>query len=201
LIHTPSPQRHGFAPQQTLKQAELAVQTGMFPLFCYDPRKEGVFGQRLVLHNPQILFTKAKNPVHWAINEHRFQAHFKPLTSIQSVASIELTAWLQLAITEQPKKIPYVQIADDKIAVSLAFAQMVAQQYNAWQTLQELAGIVTPFTDAVEHSVAQHLRTEHQAELELLRTEYEAKIAQLNESYQQQAHNKIRDQLLGLAGY
>ena len=78
---------------------------------------------------------------------------------------------------------------------------MIAEQQDRQRTLQELAGIVTPFTDYVEECVANRLSEEHQAELNALRAEYEAKIKQMEENYNSQTHTKIRNQLLGLAGY
>lgn len=198
-IHTPSPQRHGFAPEQTLQQAQLAVASGMYPLFRYNPQHEGVFGKRLSLQQHR---DEALSPVHWAIKEHRFQAHFAPLPA-NAPMPVELSDWLQLAAADQAKKTPYVILDEqaEKIAVSRDFALLIADQQSAWQTLQELAGIETPFTDYVEQCVEQRLSTEHQAELDALRAEYETKIVQLNADHEAQAHAKIRKQLLSLAGY
>ncbi len=204
-IHTPSPQRHGFAAQETLKQAELAVYSGMFPLFQYNPQDEGVFGSRISLHEATAQQSNELNPVHWAINEARFQSHFSELTA-NDVQPLELSDWLKLTDQEQYKKTPFVVIStiDDeqqKFAISRDFAAMIAEQQDRQRTLQELAGIVTPFTDYVEECVANRLSEEHQAELNALRAEYEAKIKQLEENYNSQTHTKIRNQLLGLAGY
>ncbi len=216
-VHTPSPQRHGFAPEQTLKQAELAVRSGMFPLFRYNPQKEGVFGSRLSLQKEalqkealQETDDTALNPVHWAINEKRFQAHFSTLAA-NAPSPVELSDWLNCSTPEQQKKTPFVIFPtgeDDspegkkqKISVSKEFAFMISDQQSAWRTLLELAGIVTPFTDYVEQCVAQRLSAEHQADLDALRVEYDTKIAQINANYQAETHTKIRNQLLGLAGY
>jgi len=198
-VHTPSPQRHGFAPEQTIKQAELAIQSGQFPLFQYNPEKEGVFGARLTLHNTN---KPVLNPVHWAINEKRFQSHFETLT-VNAPSPVELSEWLQLSLADQKKKTPFVLLDgyNSKIAVSHDFANMVADQQSAWQTLLELAGIETPFTDYVEQCVAERLSDEHQADLDALRAEYEAKIAEINASHQSETHTKVRNQLLTLAGY
>ena len=209
-IHTPSPQRHGFAPEQTLRQAELAVYSGMFPLFQYNPRDEGVFGSRLSLHEsvvckgPEIADDNALNPVHWAINEQRFGAHFSPLAA-NALQAVSLSHWLTLNINERQKKTPFVYLEHDnsqkKTAISYDFAALIARQQQQQQVLLELAGIVTPFTDYVEQSVAQRLSDEHQAELNALTAEYEAKITAINAAHQQQAHNTVRNQLLTLAGY
>ncbi len=205
-IHTPSPQRHGFAATQTLKQAQLAVNSGMFPLFRYNPQKEGVFGSRLSLYNKSQENEENKlTPVQWAVNETRFQSHFSKLAP-GDASPIELSDWLNLSIAEQKKKTPFVFLSDPdgekiKMVVSNEFALMVADQQSAWQTLLELAGIVTPFTDHVEQCVEQRLRSEHQAALDALQADYDAKVARINANYQAETHTKIRNQLLGLAGY
>ena len=204
-IHTPSPQRHGFAAQETVKQAELALYSGMFPLFQYNPQDEGVFGSRLSLHDVAAQQSNDLNPVHWAINEQRFQAHFSDLEA-NAKQPIELSDWIKISAQEQHKKTPFVIInstedEQKKIAVSRDFATMIAQQQDRQRVLQELAGIVTPFTDYVEACVAERLSDEHQAELDALQAEYEAKIKQLDDNYNSQTHTKIRNQLLGLAGY
>jgi pyruvate-ferredoxin/flavodoxin oxidoreductase len=207
-IHTPSPLRHGFEPQFCIRQAQLAVTTRMFPLFSYNPQKEGIFGSRLSLQGNSDIEqdwvkdedNKVLTPIDWAINESRFQAHFSPLAA-NAPSPVEFLDWLNLSELEQIKKTPFIIKEEEKIAVSNDFAKMVINQQQSWRTLQELAGIVTPFTDYVEKCVEQRLEAEHQAELDSLRVEYEAKLAQLEENYNSQTHTKIRDQLLGLAGY
>ncbi|MCK5665752.1 MAG: hypothetical protein KAI17_19825, partial [Thiotrichaceae bacterium] len=201
-VHTPSPQRHGFAPEHTIRQAELAVQSGMFPLFQYNPQDEGVFGTRISLHETIVQKTTDSdlNPVHWAINEQRFQSHFSELTA-NAVQPVELSDWLNLNNAEKNKQTPFIKLSDEKIAISKDFATMIAEKYALRHTLQELAGIVTPFTDYVEQCVAERLSSEHQADLDALRAEYEDKIADINASYQHETHTKIRNQLLALSGY
>ncbi|NOQ79733.1 MAG: hypothetical protein GQ546_10075 [Gammaproteobacteria bacterium] len=209
-VHTPSPQRHGFKPEHTIRQAELAVQSGMYPLYQYNPQDEGVFGTRLSLHesiaqnSADSTAASELNPVHWAINEKRFQAHFSELAA-NAVQPVELSDWLKLTTADKDKKTPFVVLSDDaddkKIAISKDFALMVSTQYDVRRTLQELAGIETPFTDYVEQCVAERLSSEHQADLDALRAEYEAKIAVINATHQSETHTKIRNQLLGLAGY
>ncbi|MCK5662237.1 MAG: hypothetical protein KAI17_02075 [Thiotrichaceae bacterium] len=206
-IHSPSPQRHGFRPEETIKQAELAVNSGMFPLFQYNPQKEGVFGSRLSLHEVVAQPNNELNPVHWAINETRFQAHFSELES-NAVSPIDLANWLVLSDYDKTKKTPFIVLFSNdnegethKVTISQEFASMIAEQQNTQRTLQELAGIVTPFTDSVEKTVTERLSTEHQAEINALHADYEAKMKQLEDNYQSQTHATVRNQLLRLAGY
>lgn len=53
-VHAPAPTKHGFAPDQTLERARLAVAARVHPLLRYDPAAAGVFGSRLDLSgNPE----------------------------------------------------------------------------------------------------------------------------------------------------
>jgi len=207
-IHTPSPARHGFSPQYCLRQAQLAVSSRMFPLFTYNPQQPGVFGSRISIEANESNMTnwieikdnKALTPVDWALHEGRFQAHFSPLIS-NALLPIDLLEWINLSAVEQKKKTPFIIIDEDKMAVSKEFALMVKNKQDAWQTLQELAGIITPFTDYVEKCTEERLKSEHQAQLDALRIEYEEKLAVLEANYNNDTHTKIRNQLMGLAGY
>ena len=46
-VYAPSPSRHGFMPQQSLMQAQLAIASRALPLFRYSPTAAGVFGLRI----------------------------------------------------------------------------------------------------------------------------------------------------------
>jgi pyruvate-ferredoxin/flavodoxin oxidoreductase len=221
-IYTPSPNKHGFSPEKTITQAQLAINTRLSPLFSYNPDLEGVFGSRLSLEgNDDITADWASNsavdnetkdkasdqrkltPIDWAINEKRFQSHFINLADAKenSPFPTELLEWIKLSKLDQKKKTPFYIKDSDKIAISKEFALMVAETQQLWQTLQELAGLVTPFTQQVEETVAQRLSEEHQQALTHLRNDYEAKLKELEENYNNQTHTKVRNQLLGLAGY
>ncbi len=211
-IYAPSPNKHGFKPEQCLQQASLAVKTRLTPLFSYNPESDGVFGSRLSLAGNENLpanwvcsesSEQILTPINWAINEKRFQTHFSKLSDAKEKAPFptDILEWIKLSKSDQLKKTPYYTQGSDKIAISKAFAFMIIETQKLWQTLQELAGLVTPFTQQVEKTIAAKLAEEHQQELDNLRKKYEAKLKQLEENYHGQAHNKIRNQLLGLAGY
>ncbi len=204
-VYTPSPRRHGFKPEQTLAQAQRALKSRIYPLFRYNPQLEGVFGSRINLE-ANVDDEGLISPVLWAINEQRFKAHIRPLPA-SATLPVELNDWLKLSSEEQLTKTPFYLYQTDelsepqKLEISKDFAHWILRQQQQWQTLLELAGIETPFTDYVEKCVAERLNTEHQQELDALHAEYETKIAQINAAYEQQTHTKIRNQLLNLAGF
>jgi pyruvate-ferredoxin/flavodoxin oxidoreductase len=212
-VHSPSPERHGFAPTAVLEQAQLAVDSRTLPLFRYDPQAEGVFGSRLSLEgNPELKDDwlsdengKPITPAQWAQNEKRFAPRIKPLHK-DAPAPTELLAWLALEDDKRRNKTPFIATADtegneQRHAVDAALASLVERQSHAWRTLQELGGLVTPFTARVEAEAKTNLAAAHQAELDALRQEYEEKLRALEQGMHSEMHQQITHRLMELAGY
>ncbi len=202
-VHAPSPSAHGFAATETLHQAEQAIASRALPLFAYDPQTEGVFGSRLSLEGnpqPRLLWSEGQTPAHWALGEQRFAPRLPALQG-KAPAPTELTAWLALEPAQRSGKTPYITIGDERFAVDPALAVTVEKLGHAWRTLQELAGLVTPFTTQVEAEAQQNLAAAHQAELDALRHEYEEKLRALETGMQGEMHDQITRRLMELAGY
>jgi pyruvate-ferredoxin/flavodoxin oxidoreductase len=72
-VYAPSPSRDGFATEDTIEQARLAVETRVLPLFRYDPRGDGVFGTRISLDGNPV--DGEAGPADWALGQARFAAH------------------------------------------------------------------------------------------------------------------------------
>ena len=201
-VYAPSPMRHGFGSWQTLAQAALAVSSRSLPLFRYDPAGEGVFGSRLSLDgNPD---DDDQNPTlaDWALGQKRFAAHFKPLAD-DAATPTPLNEWLQLDAKARKGKTPFVTTIDDeeerRHAVSDALAATAADSLANWRTLQELAGIVTPFTARLEQDIRAEVAAEHQAELDAQQQAADAKIQEIQQKTQAEIASKIRARLLQLA--
>jgi len=169
-VYAASPTRDGFPSSQTVAQAELAVACHALPLFRYDPSADGVFGSRISLDgNP----ASDQTLVDWASGQERFASQFKPLAGD----------------------------AEDKqqFTASQALADTAEQCLANWQTLQELAGIVTPFTERLEQEIRAELADEHQAELDAQKQASAAEIREIQEKTKAEIASKIRSRLLQLA--
>ena len=210
-VYAPSPTRHGFISKQTLAQAQLAVASRTLPLFRYDPRIEGVFGSRMSLDgNPASdeTLTPGEEGEHpltladWALGQGRFAAQFEPLADDAS-SPIPLHEWLQLDAKGRKGKTPYVATGtgeeEQRYAVSQALADTAAQCLANWRTLQELAGIVTPFTERLEQEIRAKLADEHEAELDAQKQASAAEIREIQEKTQAEIAKNIRSRLLQLA--
>lgn len=204
--YAPSPQRHGFAADQTLAQAKRATVSRVFPLFRYSPDRSGVFGSRIDLQgNPDPdapwLAAQPYTPADWARGQKRFAIHFTLLADNASDAT-PLADYLSLTAKDQLGKTPFVSVSVNgeepaRYAVGPDMVAAAQERLHGWRTLQELAGRVTPFTAQVEQRASEMAAQSHQAELARLRQEYESRIKDL----ESEIAVRIQDRLMNLAGY
>ena len=190
-VHAPSPQRHGFATGQTIERARKAVQSRTFPLFIYDPQAEGVFGSRFSLEgNPDPTkgwFTddddRPLTSAGWALGEKRFRQWFVPLAA-DAADALPLDEFLALPEQARDIKKPFVLKSEDggtaqRYQVTDPMVSICEERLQAWRALQEIAGLVTPFTKRIEQQAQEAVMAMHQDELQKMQAEYEARIANL----------------------
>jgi len=201
-VYAPSPERHGFAPRQTLEQAELATKCHALPLLQYDPHAKGVFGTRITLGDNAEDGEDGLTLADWALGQERFAANFESLAA-DATAPTPLHEWLQLDAKARKAKTPFITTTDEdeerRLAVSPALAAAADECRANWQTLQELAGVVTPFTERLEQEIRANLTAEHQADLDAQKETFEAELKQIQEKTQAEIASKIRSRLLQLA--
>lgn len=209
--YAPSPAQHGFPSEQSIQQAELAVSSRALPLFRYNPSVAGVFGSRISLAgNPQCAELLAVEddgdrpltPADWALGQQRFKHAFVPLAA-DAATPVPLHEWLQLTISERSRKTPCVTRGSDadeqRFTMAQALLDTVVTCLDTWRTLQELSGIVTPFTERVEEEIRAAVAAEHRAELDEQKSAAEAEIKALREKTEAEIASKIRSRLLALA--
>ncbi len=146
-----------------------------------------------------------KAAVHWATREDRFATYFSPLEG-DAPSPIAVADYLQLDKQTREGKTPFVSVArtqgaDVQLKVDPVLVRAADERLHAWRTLQELAGVVTPFTARVQQQAQEAVAEMHQAELEALKARYEQRIGGLEEDIQTDIAGRIRGRLLSLAGY
>ena len=171
-----------------------------------------MFGARLNLAgNPDQLnlwsgdsLVETITPAHWAFTESRFQGCFSLLSDADS-SPTEMLEWMTMNERMQKGKTPYIDVADAanpdntlRYSVDPCIIEIVKERGQNWQTLQEIAGLVTPFTARVEQQVQEKLNAEHQIELTALKLEYEQRISDLEKNMKVEMSGKVRDQLINL---
>jgi pyruvate-ferredoxin/flavodoxin oxidoreductase len=89
-------------------------------------------------------------------------------------------------------------------AERVASDEMVAladERVRLWRTLQELAGVVTPFTQRVREDAERSVAGDRTREIEALRREHAAALAALRDGFELEAVGRVREGLMRLAGY
>jgi hypothetical protein len=96
---------------------------------------------------------------------------------------------------------PTVQAGGALRALDPALSAAVVERLERWQTLQELAGLVSPFVDAVRDRVAAELQAAHATELAELKADFERRLRALEDGQAAAQADRLRERLLTLAGY
>ncbi|MCP4041095.1 MAG: pyruvate ferredoxin oxidoreductase, partial [Gammaproteobacteria bacterium] len=213
VIHAPKPAIHGFPVDRTLEQSRLAVNSRAFPLFRYNPNGEGVFGSRIDLRGNPAPRTpwdisgeeQPLTPADWAFAEERFAPRFTPIVD-DDPAPTALAAYLELVGPQRKGKTPFISVpggGNDPVRYKVdgELVEMVERQGHAWRTLQELAGLDTPFTARVKEEIEAQVAKKHQDELAALKQEYEERIRNLHRDTQAEIAGKVKGQLLSLVGF
>ena len=205
-VYAPSPHGHGFETEHTIERARLAVDCRVHPLLRLDPTAPGVFGARLSLAgNPAVEVPWVETdggasltPAHFALGERRFEDRFtEPDGVTQPVADWAIADDAARAATR-----PAVKRDDGKeVALDSDLREAVIERIQSWRVLQELAGIVTPFTEHVRAAAEDGSAHAHRQELDDLRAEHERALAAARAGQQADTLDRVRARLLQLAGY
>ena len=84
-------------------------------------------------------------------------------------------------------------------SIAPALLDRVVECLDTWRTLQELGGIVTPFTERLEQEIRADVEAEHRAELDEQKRASQAEIQALREKMEAEIARKIKSRLLDLA--
>ncbi|MBN2492003.1 MAG: hypothetical protein JXQ29_14240, partial [Planctomycetes bacterium] len=222
-VYAPSPGRDGFAPDAARAQSRLAVAARAFPCLRYDPDAPGAFGLKLSLDgnpDPEAAFSRWELhpqddgepktlvvPVtfaHWALGQQRFAAHFTRIAP--AVSGMPLDEWLLAPADRRAAQAAFIRAVDARgelvhYRVSAAMAAAAARAHEAWRVLQELAGLVTPFTEALRERLKAELAEAHRGELAALKADYEERLDRLAAEHQAELAARLRERLLQLSGY
>jgi pyruvate-ferredoxin/flavodoxin oxidoreductase len=222
-VYAPSPGRDGFRPDAGRIQSRLATASRAFPCLRYDPDAEGVFGLRLSLDGnpePEADFARLELeyrddgeskalalPVtfaHWALGQGRFAAHFTRIAP--AVGGMPLDEWLGATPDLRAGKPAFIRSVDPQgdlvhYRVSDAMANAASRAHEAWRVLQELSGLVTPFTAALRKRLEAELAEAHEGEIARVKAEYEERLGRLAEEHHAETAARLRERLLQLSGF
>jgi pyruvate-ferredoxin/flavodoxin oxidoreductase len=180
-VYTPCQAEHGIADDLAYRQALLAVESRMSPVFVHDPRRD--LHERFSLDgNPTVgedwtrftieyvedgatkLMDAPLTPADFALTEGRFQKQFRPLPP--NAVGAPVHEYVELDLADREGKTPFILSTDSakkliQVEVSQTIVHLVEERRKNWRTLQYLSGLDVAKLDA-----------SHRAELEAVRRQY-----------------------------
>ena len=136
--------------------------------------------------------------------------YFSPLKQ-EDPTPLPVADYLELEAIARRGKTPFVSVPAKnnkneesetiRLRVAPALITATEERLQAWRTLQELAGLVTPFTADVEARLKQEIADAHQAELAAVKQEYEARIDKLRAEMETEMAARVKESFMNLAGY
>ena len=171
-VYTPCQGEHGIADNVSARQARLAVESRMNPVFVHDPRKGKTLHEWFSLDgnpDPDKTWTRAPleyldengelklmevelTPASFAVGEIRFKKQFRKLGA-DAANLVPIAEFIDLSAEARQGKTPFVFSVDaDKrlvrLGVSASIVELVEERRRNWQTLQYLAGFHVARMDA-----------------------------------------------------
>lgn len=211
-VYAPSPRKHGFDQAATFEQARLAVQSRAWPIFTFDPFSPGVFGSCIDLSgNPapgeawsRDEASRPLTPLDWAASQARFADQFSTLDA-GAASPTPVHEYLLLDSSARTGRTPFVERPTASGPVRLVPSPVLIRdaedRLRLWRTLEELGGVVTPFTRQARAEAEQAVAAEHAAEIDRLRRDYEQKLATMRSQYASEVTATVASRLMQLAGY
>lgn len=204
-VYAPSPRSDRFGKRGAVERAKLAVECRVHPLLRYNPTAEGVFGTRIDLTgNPDLTEAWVRRdesnltPLDWTVSLGRFDRH---LASSEEPAEYDLAGYLAAGIAQRRGATVAQKVGEKVLAVGRDVLDIIDDRVANWRMLQELAGLVTPFTEQIRGQVASETATDHQREIESLKQEFEAKLTAAKATERAAQAQHLRNRLMQLAGF
>ncbi|MEW8157361.1 MAG: hypothetical protein AB2765_22575, partial [Candidatus Thiodiazotropha endolucinida] len=143
-------------------------------------------------------------PVDWALGEMRFSGYFSPLNRDEE--AVRVAEYLGLSAGERENKSVYVELnrqGDEarRFSIDRHLLEITEKRQRTWRMLQELAGLVTPFTARVREEAEAAVAAEHEEALQMQADKYEQRISDLTDQLQQETRKAMHERLMRLAGY
>jgi len=155
---------HGIADDAGNRQARLAVESRMYPIFVHDPRKGDTLAERFSLDgNPDIgknwTMTSIQyidddgntqlkeipfTPADFGLHEGRFKKHYRPANG--EAETVPIDEFIKLSEEERYGKAPFIWSTDDdkkliKLIVSPAIVDLTEERLRNWRMLEYLSGL------------------------------------------------------------
>ena len=187
-VLAPEPGLHGYPTDRTVERARMAVRARVQPLLRYDPAADGVFGLRLDLDgNPatadllapaaaDAVDGDAPEPASWAAFERRYAKHLRTLDDREG--GVPFARWSTLSPDARNADVPTVPGPNGRrLGVGVTLSAAALRRVHHWRTLQELAGLETPFTERIRERIEGEAEVARSEALDELRQHMDRPVA------------------------
>ena len=226
-IYTPEPHYGNVAPEETVKLAQLACESRLFPLLTFDPGKKGRWGESLDLTgNPAIdqdwmqyhlnceAAAVARDdsvefllPAHWAFEELRFQTHFNLDSSPKMQDTLlHVSNFIKLGPADRQGVSAFIRLHGSELKgrrfiISREMVALIENRLEQWITLKALAGEDKSLQEKIQKEVDARVEKAVQNACDRLQDEHENELLHLREQHEAACHEKLTRKLLALSGY
>ncbi|MDR0379715.1 MAG: 2-oxoacid:acceptor oxidoreductase family protein, partial [Candidatus Accumulibacter sp.] len=183
-IYTPCQGEHGIADNASARQARLAVESRMYPVFVHDPRRGETLHESFSLDgNPDADKTWAKGtleyrdengevklmeieltPADFALSEIRFRKQLKKLKD-DAANLVPAPEYVDLPENARAGKTPFIYAVDGggrlvRYGVSKSLIALIEERRANWRMMQYLAGLHVANMDAAHRAAIDALQAE-----------------------------------------
>jgi ferredoxin len=209
---------HDADSRAAMAYGQLAINSRTFPLLYFNPDKEHGFlngsinlennrelrenwiTEDIPLPNKESLAYKI-TWADWAFTQEAWQSEFKKVSSDGS--NVIMADYMRLSIKERANKVPVIIRSGSKglvyYSASRRVVQMTESVLDNWNTLQELAGLITEFPVKLSEEVKKELTSKFDQDIAELKKEYDQKIIEKEQEFMQKMRVQIKERLIQLS--
>lgn len=138
----------------------------------------------------------------WAFTQKDLKHHFKTYEEGQGKA-VPISEYLSIDDNSRQSLIPVIFWVDEngtlkKSSVSNPIIETTIRTLMDWNTLREIAGLITPFPQKLRDQVEKEMEEKHSKEIEGLKSDYETKLKEQERHQMEAVKKKLKDKLMAL---
>ncbi len=211
-------EKHGVAPIDNRPYASLALNSRAFPSLRYDPGEKNDFlsaaikleankeskqdwvEEELALSSEESINYKI-SWADWAFTQSDWKNQFTPLEDDSSKLSV--ADYIQLDEKARKGILPVIIRADEKGLKYYAISDQVVKMTEAvlfnWNTLQELAGLLTEFPLKLREDVREELSKKYEQDAADLKKNYEQQLKEQEARQTEILRQQLKEKLVALS--
>lgn len=209
---------HGSEATDGIAYAHLAVNSRTFPLLSFSPDKEHGFlngtinldanrnnredwiDEEIKLPTEESLAYKI-TWADWAFTQEAWKSEFKKVESGGN--NVPVAEFVKMSAKDRANKIPVIMRSTQKGLVNYSASRIVVRMTETvldnWNTLQELAGLITEFPVKLSEEVKKELANKFDQDVAELRKEYDQKLKEQEQEFMSKMRVQIRERLVQLS--